>query len=210
MGKDSRIEWTHHTFNPWWGCVKVSPACDHCYAESWAKRVGSDVWGAEAPRRFFSDTHWKEPLKWNRDAIRQPPFACRSHRRRRGDTPSASDAKLLSELYLTRRVSTSGFLLMGVKCTIMIMRIVRICNLCTRFLSDIAIWQGRSLTRVSERREAARHLQRCSVAWSDGTCLSACGLVAPSVVKGGPVKPSTGERSRMIRHEIEWKLLMHP
>lgn len=68
MGKDSRIEWTHHTFNPWWGCVKVSPACDHCYAESWAKRVGSDVWGAEAPRRFFSDTHWKEPLKWNRDA----------------------------------------------------------------------------------------------------------------------------------------------
>lgn len=68
MGKDSRIEWTHHTFNPWWGCVKVSPACDHCYAESWAKRVGSDVWGAEASRRFFSDAHWKEPLKWNRDA----------------------------------------------------------------------------------------------------------------------------------------------
>lgn len=68
MGKDSRIEWTHHTFNPWWGCVKVSPACDHCYAESWAKRVGSDVWGPESQRRFFSDAHWKEPLKWNRDA----------------------------------------------------------------------------------------------------------------------------------------------
>lgn len=68
MGKDSRIEWTHHTFNPWWGCVKVSPACDHCYAESWAKRVGSDVWGAESPRRFFTDAHWKEPLKWNREA----------------------------------------------------------------------------------------------------------------------------------------------
>ena len=68
MGKDSRIEWTHHTFNPWWGCVKVSPACDHCYAESWAKRVGSDVWGPESQRRFFTDAHWKEPLKWNRDA----------------------------------------------------------------------------------------------------------------------------------------------
>lgn len=68
MGKDSRIEWTHHTFNPWWGCVKVSPACDHCYAESWAKRVGSDVWGAESQRRFFTDAHWKEPLKWNREA----------------------------------------------------------------------------------------------------------------------------------------------
>lgn len=68
MGKDSRIEWTHHTFNPWWGCVKVSAACDHCYAESWAKRVGSDVWGPETERRFFTDAHWKEPVKWNRDA----------------------------------------------------------------------------------------------------------------------------------------------
>lgn len=68
MGKDSRIEWTHHTFNPWWGCVKVFPACDHCYAESWAKRVGSDVWGPTSERRFFTDSHWKEPLKWNRDA----------------------------------------------------------------------------------------------------------------------------------------------
>lgn len=68
MGKDSRIEWTHHTFNPWWGCVKVSAACDHCYAESWAKRVGSDVWGPESDRRFFTDAHWKEPLKWNREA----------------------------------------------------------------------------------------------------------------------------------------------
>ena len=23
MAKDSGIEWTHHTFNPWWGCVKL-------------------------------------------------------------------------------------------------------------------------------------------------------------------------------------------
>jgi protein gp37 len=43
MGQNSKIEWTHHTFNPWWGCVKVSKACDHCYAETWAKRVGADV-----------------------------------------------------------------------------------------------------------------------------------------------------------------------
>jgi protein gp37 len=68
VGKDSKIEWTHHTFNPWWGCVKVSPACKHCYAEKWAKRVGLDVWGRAAPRRFFSDAHWREPFKWNREA----------------------------------------------------------------------------------------------------------------------------------------------
>lgn len=65
MAKNSRIEWTTHTFNPWWGCVKVSPACQHCYAEAWAKRVGSRVWGVKAERRFFGDKHWAEPIKWN-------------------------------------------------------------------------------------------------------------------------------------------------
>lgn len=70
MAKNSKIEWTHHTFNPWWGCAKVSPACKNCYAEAWAKRTGSDVWGARAPRRFFTDRHWAEPLAWNRDAER--------------------------------------------------------------------------------------------------------------------------------------------
>lgn len=68
MGKNSHIEWTHHTFNPWWGCHKVSPACQHCYAETWAKRVGSNVWGAKAPRRFFTDAHWAEPARWNAEA----------------------------------------------------------------------------------------------------------------------------------------------
>lgn len=71
MGKETAIEWTHHTFNPWWGCVRVSPACDHCYAETWAKRLGEDVWGPKSDRRFFGDTHWKEPLKWNTEAATQ-------------------------------------------------------------------------------------------------------------------------------------------
>jgi protein gp37 len=65
MAKNSAIEWTHHTFNPWWGCTKVSPGCKHCYAETWAKRLGAQLWGARAPRRTFSDAHWREPLAWN-------------------------------------------------------------------------------------------------------------------------------------------------
>ncbi|RID89625.1 phage Gp37/Gp68 family protein [Gemmobacter lutimaris] len=65
MGQNSKIEWTTHTFNPWWGCIKVSEACKHCYAESWAKRVGQPVWGPQADRRFFGDEHWKQPLRWN-------------------------------------------------------------------------------------------------------------------------------------------------
>ncbi len=68
MGKNSTIEWTDHTFNPWWGCTKISPGCTNCYAETWAKRVGKKVWGDTSPRRFFSDKHWAEPLNWNEDA----------------------------------------------------------------------------------------------------------------------------------------------
>ena len=68
MSKNSGISWTDHTFNPWWGCEKVSPACDSCYAETFANRVGKRVWGKDAPRRFFGNKHWAEPLKWNDDA----------------------------------------------------------------------------------------------------------------------------------------------
>ena len=81
MAKNSRIEWTTHTFNPWWGCVKMSPACQHCYAESWAKRVGMDVWGIKAERRFFGDKHWAAPLKWDQDAAiqgKRPRVFCAS------------------------------------------------------------------------------------------------------------------------------------
>jgi protein gp37 len=68
MAENSKIEWTHHTFNPWWGCVRVSDACDHCYAETWAKRLGENLWGPHSERRFFSDAHWREPIRWNKEA----------------------------------------------------------------------------------------------------------------------------------------------
>ena len=35
----SKIEWTEQTWNPVTGCVKVSPGCKHCYAETMAKRL---------------------------------------------------------------------------------------------------------------------------------------------------------------------------
>lgn len=70
MGKNSHIEWTHHTFNPWWGCAKVSPACTHCYAETLANRFGGAAWGVKGQRRFFDAAHWAEPLKWNAEAER--------------------------------------------------------------------------------------------------------------------------------------------
>ena len=68
MAKLTSIEWTDHTFNPWWGCTKVSPGCDHCYAELWARRVGQAVWGHKKPRRFFRHAHWQQPRAWNSEA----------------------------------------------------------------------------------------------------------------------------------------------
>lgn len=68
MGQETGISWTHHTFNPWWGCTAISPGCDHCYAETFDKRVGGAHWGKDAPRRLFGDKHWNEPRKWNEAA----------------------------------------------------------------------------------------------------------------------------------------------
>jgi protein gp37 len=70
MGVSTKIEWCDHTFNPWWGCTKVSPGCDYCYASNSSKRYGYSVWGKDAPRRFLSDAHWDEARKWNASAER--------------------------------------------------------------------------------------------------------------------------------------------
>lgn len=74
MGENSGIQWTHHTFNPWTRCTKVSPACDNCYAEDWAKRAkrptgGLPIWGPDAPRDMTTDHNWRQPLRWNREAV---------------------------------------------------------------------------------------------------------------------------------------------
>jgi protein gp37 len=71
MGANTKIEWCDHSWNPWLGCTKVSPACDHCYAEGWAKRSGLVTWGHDAERRKTSDANWKLPIKWNADAARR-------------------------------------------------------------------------------------------------------------------------------------------
>src|SRR5262245_11351705 len=68
MGERTAISWCHHTFNPWWGCVEVSPACDRCYAREFANRVGQAAWGADAPSRFFKGQHWEAPIRWHRRA----------------------------------------------------------------------------------------------------------------------------------------------
>lgn len=65
MGANSKIQWTDHTFNPWWGCTRIAPACDHCYAEAFAKRLGKNIWGKTGSRPIASEKYWREPIKWN-------------------------------------------------------------------------------------------------------------------------------------------------
>ena len=69
MAENSKIEWTDHTANLWWGCVKVrnNSLCDNCYANVLAKRVGNDIWGDDKPRRKIVDI-WGKLTPWQRQA----------------------------------------------------------------------------------------------------------------------------------------------
>lgn len=65
------ISWADFTFNPWLGCQKVSPACDHCYAETFVEgRLGhmGVQWGPGKKRLRTKPGNWKKPLRWNRFA----------------------------------------------------------------------------------------------------------------------------------------------
>ena len=68
MAANTKIEWAHDTFNPWTGCAKVSPACQHCYAEGFARFPHIGTWGASGARMRTSDANWKKPLAWDRQA----------------------------------------------------------------------------------------------------------------------------------------------
>ena len=77
---ETTIQWADYTFNPWVGCQRVSPGCEHCYAETYDKRVGGGVdtldgvkklrWGPKAPRIRTSAANWRQPMKWNREAAK--------------------------------------------------------------------------------------------------------------------------------------------
>lgn len=73
MGEITAISWCDHTFNPWIGCTKVSPACDGCYAEALMdKRYGRVEWGAPGKgvgtRVRTSAGNWHQPIRWNKKA----------------------------------------------------------------------------------------------------------------------------------------------
>lgn len=81
MSDATAISWTDHTFNPWLGCQRISPACDNCYAAEWDKRFGGTHWDKGNPPRAMSDANWKKPAKWQRLALelcKRPRVFCGS------------------------------------------------------------------------------------------------------------------------------------
>ncbi|KAF1046365.1 MAG: hypothetical protein GAK35_01050 [Herbaspirillum frisingense] len=91
MSENSKIEWTDHTFNPWEGCQKVGPGCDHCYAETRNARFAGGTainWGPGAPRRRTSAANWRKPLKWE---AQNQEFAAQHGRRQRVFCASLAD-----------------------------------------------------------------------------------------------------------------------
>ena len=69
MADRSSIEWTDATWNPVTGCTKISPGCDHCYAERFAERfrgvaghpfeTGFDL--TLRPERLAQPLSWRRP-----------------------------------------------------------------------------------------------------------------------------------------------------
>ncbi|HEY6965844.1 MAG TPA: DUF5131 family protein [Burkholderiales bacterium] len=67
MGERTGIAWCHHTFNPWIGCTRVSPGCDHCYAAVSRPAAALGIkWGAGEPRHRTSRHNWNLPHRWNK------------------------------------------------------------------------------------------------------------------------------------------------
>lgn len=75
MGSNTGIEWTDHTFNPWYGCKHVSAGCAKCYMFTEMRRYGRDP---DAVVR--AKTTWNNPRKWNaaaqREGVRRRVFTC--------------------------------------------------------------------------------------------------------------------------------------
>lgn len=63
---NSKIEWTDSTWSPTVGCTKVSPGCDHCYAETITERFHGKGSFAEIklhPDRLDAPLRWRKPRR---------------------------------------------------------------------------------------------------------------------------------------------------
>jgi protein gp37 len=72
----TKIEWTDRTWNPWWGCDKIAPECEDCYAASFASRNMHKVFvgvakGGDWTGLIIRNTPsvWAQPFKWHKPML---------------------------------------------------------------------------------------------------------------------------------------------
>lgn len=75
----TRIEWVKNrdgsqgkTWNPVVGCSKVSPGCDHCYAERMAQRLSRIPQTADQYQGLVDDQGWTGETAYNLDTLKKP------------------------------------------------------------------------------------------------------------------------------------------
>ena len=65
----TKIEWTDESWNPWIGCDKIAPECDHCYAAvNASRRLHAQHVGTAAKREWTGAINRNSPSVW------QAPF----------------------------------------------------------------------------------------------------------------------------------------
>jgi protein gp37 len=136
MAEQTAIEWCDSTFNPWVGCTRVSPGCDHCYAAvSTPARSMAIQWGPGQLRHRTAESTWQQPMRWERE---HEAFHQQHGRRRRvfcasladvfdNEVPDEWRADLfwlihqtphLDWLLLTKRIGNAARMLHGVRITL--------------------------------------------------------------------------------------------
>lgn len=71
MAATTKIGWTDRTVNAWWGCTKISPACAHCYADTFARSKGKSLWGDAADRWIRVEAAIRELEKYAAKPLRE-------------------------------------------------------------------------------------------------------------------------------------------
>lgn len=71
MGEQTKIQWTDATWNPWYGCLKVSPGCKGCYMFR-----DQEFYNNDPSLIKKSKTKFNEPFKFEKDPNIKFVFTC--------------------------------------------------------------------------------------------------------------------------------------
>jgi protein gp37 len=158
MGAKSSIEWAESTWNPVTGCTKISPGCDHCYAERLALRLqamGQPNY-ADGFRLTVQEHMLELPLRWK---LPQVIFVNSMSDLFHKDVPTEYIQRVFDVM---RRASQHRF-------QVLTKRSQRLARLSSRLSWQPNIWMGVSVEsqgytfRIDHLRETDAHIKFLSL-----------------------------------------------